>query len=414
MAIIDLVSWSPQGNETIYAYRFPETNLSTYTQLIVQESQEAVLFTKGQIAGKFGPGKHTLNTENLPILRNLYGLPFGGKNPFTAEIWYVNKIQAYNIDWEIDRMDIHDPDYNAGIPLVASGRYGLKITDAERFLINIVGTKYQFDQDDLTDHFYGEFSTKTKSTLLQYMLNNGIGLKKISAHLDIISENLKHAMNPFWENLGFNLTKFYITGIEVDSSTEVGERVLDAISRQSAQSIGGYTWQQEQAFGVANNAIDGFSNSNSGILGAVIATNMMGGMSGGTMMQPQYSQPTFSGNQAVPQGAPPQNTQLRDVYCSNCSKKFSNSHKFCPFCGDSYDPCPKCGTDNDKNAKRCVSCGTTLQMEGSNCSNCNSPLITGSAFCGNCGQQQSSNNCTRCGTGLNPSVKFCPKCGQKR
>ncbi len=414
MAIIDLVSWSPQGNDTIYAYRFPETNLSTYTQLIVQESQEAVLFTKGQIAGKFGPGKHTLNTENVPILRNLYGLPFGGKNPFTAEIWFVNKIQAYNIDWEIDRMDIHDPDYNAGIPLVASGRYGLKITDAERFLINIVGTKYQFDQDDLTDHFYGEFSTKTKSTLLQYMLNHGIGLKKISAHLDIISENLNQAMNPFWENLGFNLTKFYITGIEVDSSTEVGERVLDAISRQSAQSIGGYTWQQEQAFGVANNAIDGFSNSNSGILGAVIATNMMGGMSGGNMMQPLYNQPNFSGNQAATQGAPPQNPQFRDVYCSNCSKKFSNSHKFCPFCGDSYDPCPKCGTDNDKNAKRCVSCGTTLQMEGSNCINCNSPLIAGSAFCGNCGQQQSSNNCTRCGTGLNPSVKFCPKCGQKR
>lgn len=415
MAIIDLVSWSPQGNDTIYAYRFPETNLSTYTQLIVQESQEAVLFTKGQIAGKFGPGKHTLNTENVPILRNLYGLPFGGKNPFTAEIWFVNKIQAYNIDWEIDRMDIHDPDYNAGIPLVASGRYGLKITDAERFLINIVGTKYQFDQDDLTDHFYGEFSTKTKSTLLQYMLNHGIGLKKISAHLDIISENLKQAMNPFWENLGFNLTKFYITGIEVDSSTEVGERVLDAISRQSAQSIGGYTWQQEQAFGVANNAIDGFSNSNSGILGAVIATNMMGGMSGGNnMMQPQYNQPNFSGNQAAPQGAPPQIPQFRDIYCSNCSKKFSNSHKFCPFCGDSYDPCPKCGTDNDKNAKRCVSCGTTLQMEGSNCINCNSPLIAGSAFCGNCGEQQSSNNCTRCGTGLNPSVKFCSKCGQKR
>ena len=85
MAIIDLVRWMPQGAETVYAYRFPETNLSTYTQLIVQESQEAILFSKGRIAGKFGHGKDTLNTENLPILRDLYGMPFGGKNPFTAE-----------------------------------------------------------------------------------------------------------------------------------------------------------------------------------------------------------------------------------------------------------------------------------------------------------------------------------------
>jgi len=416
MAIIDLVRWAPQGNQTIYAYRFPETNLSTYTQLIVQESQEAILFSKGQIVGKFGPGKHTLNTENLPILRSLYGLPFGGKNPFTAEVWFVNKLQPYNIDWSIDRMDIHDADYNTGIPLVANGRYGLKITDAERFLIKIVGTKNSFDQNDLTDQFFGEFSTKTKSTILQFMINNRIGLKQISAHLDSISEHLKTVMLPFWENLGLELTKFYVTSIEVDSSTEVGRRVLDAISRQSAQSIGGYTWQQEKAFDVAKDAVDGLSNSNSGIMGAIVASNMMGGLGGaGGVMQPQYNQPTFGGTNQNQQGnnVQPVN-QVKEVYCSNCSKKFSSTHRFCPHCGDPYDACPKCGTDNDKNAKRCVSCGTPLQTEMSLCTNCNTPLATGSSFCGNCGQQQAENKCTRCGTALNPTIKFCPKCGQKR
>ncbi|MCB0536424.1 MAG: SPFH domain-containing protein [Bacteroidetes bacterium] len=416
MAIIDLVRWAPQGNQTIYAYRFPETNLSTYTQLIVQESQEAILFSKGQIVGKFGPGKHTLNTENLPILRSLYGLPFGGKNPFTAEVWFVNKLQPYNIDWSIDRMDIHDADYNTGIPLVANGRYGLKITDAERFLIKIVGTKNSFDQNDLTDQFFGEFSTKTKSTILQFMINNRIGLKQISAHLDSISEHLKTVMLPFWENLGLELTKFYVTSIEVDSSTEVGRRVLDAISRQSAQSIGGYTWQQEKAFDVAKDAVDGLSNSNSGIMGAIVASNMMGGLGGaGGVMQPQYNQPTFGGTNQNQQGnnVQPVN-QVKEVYCSNCSKKFSSTHRFCPHCGDPYDACPKCGTDNDKNAKRCVSCGTPLQTEMSLCTNCNTPLAPGSSFCGNCGQQQAENKCTRCGTALNPTIKFCPKCGQKR
>jgi membrane protease subunit (stomatin/prohibitin family) len=384
----------------------------------VQESQEAILFSKGQIVGKFGPGKHTLNTENLPILRSLYGLPFGGKNPFTAEVWFVNKLQPYNIDWAIDRMDIHDADYNTGIPLVANGRYGLKIIDAERFLIKIVGTKNSFDQNDLTDQFFGEFSTKTKSTVLQFMINNRIGLKQISAHLDSISEHLKTVMLPFWENLGLELTKFYVTSIEVDSSTEVGKRVLDAISRQSAQSIGGYTWQQEKAFDVAKDAVDGLSNSNSGIMGAVIATGMMGGLGGaGGVMQPQYNQPTFGGNNQNPnqQGnnVQPVN-QVKEVFCSNCSKKFPSTHRFCPHCGDPYDACPKCGTDNDKNAKRCVSCGTPLQTEMALCTNCNTPLAAGSSFCGNCGQQQAENKCTRCGTALAPSIKFCPKCGQKR
>ncbi len=416
MAIIDLVRWAPQGNQTIYAFRFPETNLSTFTQLIVQESQEAILFSKGQIIGKFGPGKHTLNTENLPVLRILYGLPFGNKNPFTAEVWFVNKLQPYNIDWSIDRMDIHDADYNTGIPLIATGKYGLKIRDAERFLIKIVGPKNSFDQVDLTEQFYGEFSTKTKSTILQFMIKNKIGLKQISAHLDNISEHLKLIMLPFWENLGFELTKFYVANIEVDSSTDVGKRVLDAISRQSAQSIGGYTWQQEKAFDVAKDAVEGLSGSNSGIMGAVIATGMMGGLGGaGGVMQPQYHQPSFAGTHQPQQGdAATQANKVKEVYCSNCAKKFSNSHRFCPHCGDPYNPCPNCGTDNDKTARRCVSCGIQLQNEISLCPHCNAQLAAGSTFCTNCGKQQNEDACSRCGAALTPTVKFCPKCGHKR
>ena len=414
MAIIDLVKWAPQGNLTIYAYKFPETNLSTYTQLIVQESQVAILFSKGQIVGKFGPGKHTLNTENLPLLRNLYGLPFGGKNPFTAEVWFVNKLQPYNIDWSIDRMDIHDADYNTGIPLVANGSYGLKIIDEERFLIKIVGTKISFDQNDLTNQFWGEFSTKTKSTLMQFMIKNKIGLKQISAHLDSISDHLRTIMLPFWENIGFELTKFYIVSIEVDNSTEVGRRVLEAISRQSAQAIGGYTWQQSQAFEVAKDAVDGMSNSTGGLLGAIVASNMMGGLGGGGIMQPQYNQPTFNQNNVNSQSGNSQPVApAREVYCSNCSKKFANNLSFCPFCGDEYCPCPKCGTDNDKNAKRCVSCGQTLLTDQALCPNCNTTIVLGSSFCGSCGKPLSEGKCSRCGSQLDAKIKFCPKCGQK-
>ena len=108
MAFIDVVSWESDSNN-VFAYKFPNSNLSTATQLLVRESQEAVLFSKGQLMGKFGPGKHTLSTENLPLLRNLYGIPFGGKNPFLAEVWFVNKAGTLNIDWRTTPMRFMDP-----------------------------------------------------------------------------------------------------------------------------------------------------------------------------------------------------------------------------------------------------------------------------------------------------------------
>lgn len=420
MAIIDLVRWAPQGDTTIYAWRFPETNLTTYTQLLVQESQEAILFSKGRIVGKFGPGKHTLNTENLPLLSSLYGIPFGGKNPFTAEVWYVNKTTPYNIDWQTSNMSIHDVDYNTQLPLVAKGRYGLRIADAEKFLVKIVGTKHQFDERDITDQFYGEICTKAKSAISKFMLQHHIGFKSISAYLDQLSEFLTEIMSAFMSNLGLELTQFYITGIDIDTSTENGRRVAEALSQQSSMSITGHTWQQEKMFDVANGAVDGMSNSNGGLIGGLMAMSMMGGFGGGSnsgMMAPQYTQPTFGGNQGYQENASmPRQESAKMVYCSNCSKRFPSTSQFCPYCGDQYNPCPRCGTDNAKNARRCVSCGTQLQMGNSACPNCGTPMPAGASFCGNCGAQvvAASDACSRCGAQLPAGVKFCPRCGCKR
>lgn len=424
MAIIDLVSWSPNdASKTVFAHKFPETNLSTFTQLIVQESQEAILFSKGQLLQKFGPGKYTLSTENIPLLRSLYGIPFGGKNPFMAEVWFVNKLQPTNIDWCTDSMSIHDIDYQTQIPLVARGRYGLKIMDAEKFLIKLVGTRSEFTEHDLTDQAYGEFVSKAKSLILQFMIGQKIGFKTVSAHLDQLSQYLKETVRGYWEALGIDLTQLYITSIDVDSTTETGRRVAEAISRQSAQSITGHTWQQEQMFDVAQGAIEGMSNlSGNGMLGGIMALGMLGGMGGGMtagMVAPQYNQPTFGGPQqggSFAGGGEAKGTAVRMVYCSNCAKKYPNTSKFCPHCGDQYNPCPNCGADNDVSIRRCVSCGAQLQQAANNCPHCGAQLQPGAAFCGSCGSPTLTSDfaCSRCGAQMSPNLKFCPKCGKKR
>ena len=428
MAIIDCVSWSPQGSQVVYAYKYPHDNLSTYTQLIVNESQVALLFSKGELMGKFGPGKHTLDTENLPILRHLYGFPFGGKNPFMAQVWFVNLIETMNIPWSIKQLPIHDPDYQTNLPLTFDGQYGLRIVDPEKFVVKMVGTRNIFTQHDMTQQFTGEFTTKAKSLISRYMLANNIGYKQISAYLDPISQELRDQMNDFWVNFGLELPKFYVSNVDIDTSTPEGKKIKEAIAQQSSMSITGHSWQQEQMFGTANSAINQIGqmgNGNGGILGGLMAINMMNNMTGGmggvanSMMSTQYDQPRFApggGNQSVQGGQGAQQGGVRLVHCAKCAKKFPNNMEFCPNCGNKYNPCPACGTDNPSTARRCMNCGSQLAGEGAKCPHCSTTIPNGCAFCPGCGQPviAQSNKCSRCGSDFPPASKFCPRCGNKR
>jgi membrane protease subunit (stomatin/prohibitin family) len=439
MKAIDLVK-SDYGDsrDFVFAWRFPETNLSTNTQLIVYPSEEAFLVHDGQLQGKYGNGRHTLNTENLPFLRNIFGFPFGGKNPFTAEIWFVNKQIPADLSWKIDKFESHDPDFDTTIPLCARGKYSVQVVDAERFLIQMVGLtrKSNFSESDLTRQSQGEFSMKAKSAIQNYMEENHIGYKQISAYINIISDYLKDSITPFWEKYGISMQNFFIETIEIDTSTKQGREFVENIAKQADMKLTGHTWQQEQAFNLYDKALDKIAEmgnqSGSGLLGSLMALNMMNNMQGsmgGAMINPQYNQPSFGaqgGAQNVGQpGAAPmaaQQNKPKTIFCSNCSKKRLSTERFCPNCGTEYNPCPRCGADNSKNAKRCVSCGAQLGNADAGataniCSKCGTPLAAGAAFCSVCGTPVATvdpNVCPRCGTHLQPSTVFCPTCGFKR
>ncbi|WP_346904081.1 SPFH domain-containing protein [Clostridium sp.] len=90
MAIVGVIKYN--GGPDVLAWKYPSEELGTWTQFIVNESQEAILFKGGKALDIFESGRHTLSTTNIPILNNIVNLPFGGRSPFTAEVWYINKI----------------------------------------------------------------------------------------------------------------------------------------------------------------------------------------------------------------------------------------------------------------------------------------------------------------------------------
>lgn len=97
MAIVSVVKYD--GNPDVFAWKYPDSELGTWTQLIVNESQQAILFKGGQALDVFEAGRHTLSTNNIPFLEKIINLPFGGQSPFSAEVWFVNKQFNLDVKW---------------------------------------------------------------------------------------------------------------------------------------------------------------------------------------------------------------------------------------------------------------------------------------------------------------------------
>ena len=101
MALIDVVKWD-MNNDATLVWKFPSDKIHTGSQLIVSAGQEAIFLRGGVVLDRFGPGTFTLTSKNLPLLDKVVNLPFGGNTPFSAEVWFVTKLQKLDLRWELN------------------------------------------------------------------------------------------------------------------------------------------------------------------------------------------------------------------------------------------------------------------------------------------------------------------------
>ena len=131
-----------EGDNSTFIWKHPCEDFNTASQLIVHESQEAVLFLNGQALDLFGPGQHTLETENIPILRHLINIPTGGVSAFHCEVYFINKTEQMAIRWGTDsKVQYVEPTYKFPLSIGASGEMSLCVDDSRKLLVKLVGTE---------------------------------------------------------------------------------------------------------------------------------------------------------------------------------------------------------------------------------------------------------------------------------
>src|SRR5881275_2179927 len=149
---LEIIQWQDDSRDTI-SWRFPDEDkeIKRGAQLVVRESQVAQFIYLGQFGDTFGPGKHTLITDNIPILSTLKGWKYGFESPFKADVYFVNTRLFTGNKWgTANPIMVRDADFGI-VRVRAYGTFDFQVTDPKLFLKEVAGTDDHFRLDEFSD-----------------------------------------------------------------------------------------------------------------------------------------------------------------------------------------------------------------------------------------------------------------------
>ncbi|MDR2579297.1 MAG: SPFH domain-containing protein [Chitinispirillales bacterium] len=309
--IVQIIKY--EGDNSTFIWKSPITDFNTGSQLIVHESQEAVFFMNGQALDLFGPGRHTLETQNIPLVRKILNKPTGDQSPFHCEVYFINKVERMAVKWGTDsHVQYMEPAYRFPLKIGASGEMSLRADDSRKLLLKILGTEKTLVQAALTQMFRVFLMARIKPYLAQTMQNSEFCIFQIDSRMGELSEALHKQLVPDFSDYGISLERFFVTNIVKPEGDKAYEKFKDIHIRQYSdvaeaqlrQQVGiidqqtsaqrmiiesaaiaqkrvqeGYSYQHERAYDVAekiaqNEGVGNFSNAGIGL-------GMMGGVAGG-------------------------------------------------------------------------------------------------------------------------------------
>lgn len=217
-----------EGDNSTFIWKHPIEDFNLGSQLIVHESQEAVFFLGGQALDTFGPGRHSLETENLPILKKAYNLPTGKQSPFHAEVYFINKTVQMALKWGTDsRVRFIEP--NTGIPLDlgASGEMNLQVENGRKLLLKLVGTTGGLSRSQILSAGEGSWNstlkgyfrpmvmTTVKTHLASTIKAEKLNILEIDEQLEALSSALRQKISAGFEEYGLTVPQFYVTNVSL-------------------------------------------------------------------------------------------------------------------------------------------------------------------------------------------------------
>ena len=350
MAIIDVIRFDGLKSRDWFIYRHPVNNIVNGAWLIVQEGQLALFVKGGAVADEFEPGTYILSSENLPLLRSISKIPFGGETPYSAEVYFINTAIMLDIFWgTTDPIQLIDPKYSVKLRLRALGQMNLRAVHSRDIFKHIIGGMQPSDLvsfDRIKQYLRGMIVNKVKAVLAETIITNGVSALDISAKIEDLSDKVLEKIRPEIEEYGFECTHFYIQSINFPDEDFVRiNRILE--DKAAFEIMGESRYATKRSFDVYENAA---SNSN-GVAGSFAAI----GAGTGIGLNLGSSMGTLLDRTVI---------NSRGKQCVRCHASITSDSIFCPYCGAKNEStiCSNCGRTLYSEGKFCPYCGA--EMEG--------------------------------------------------
>jgi len=291
--VFDVIEY-PNEMKNRLVQRFPERGAGHFkigSQVVVRTGQVVVFFRDGKSLDTFGPGRHTITTANIPLLTNLLGrAAFGGKNPFTAEVYFVSTRELTSQGWGTRQpMALQTPGQGLGwLLLGAHGTFGVQITDPQMFVGRFVGAQGSFDMRAFKERLVNAIVQSATDWFAE--VNPG-SLMKAQSLLDEMAAAIEVKAQDQFGALGMALKNITIGGL---SPLETSADKLKTMGLLNAQM-----YMQLKALDAMENASQGGGGGLAGAgmglgagmgMGAGMAQMMSGIMGGQQQAKPQQAQ----------------------------------------------------------------------------------------------------------------------------
>jgi excisionase family DNA binding protein len=228
---IEIIEWTDDSRDTL-SYRFPDDDkeIKRGAQLIVRESQVAQFVYVGEFGDTFGPGKHSLTTDNIPVLSRLKGWKYGFESPFKADVYYVVTRLFTGNKWGTSNpVMVRDQDFGI-VRVRAFGTYDFRVSDPKKFLKEVAGTDHHFRLDEFAD----TMRSRLVSIFSEALAASKVPVLDVATRYSELGSALLPLINPaIGEKYGLEMTSFILENVSVPPEVEA------AIDKRSSMAAVG-------------------------------------------------------------------------------------------------------------------------------------------------------------------------------